>query len=71
MIFSHDIVATEPMNRHSQTLQLTGIHLSPHRQKWLSENFTHHSALLLVVFPAYLKYILKYRIKLLPCATFP
>lgn len=43
IIFSHDIVKSERINRHLYTFSPTGIHLSPYRFDWLRTIFTHHS----------------------------
>ena len=69
IIFSHDIVKSERINRHLYTFSPTGIHLSPYRFDWLRTIFTRHSELNIYL-PIFYNLIIFNRIlDLLPWAT--
>lgn len=71
IIFSHDIVKSERINRHLYTFSPTGIHLSPYRFDWLRTIFTRHSELkyLLTNIWYFDNFIFFNRILLLPWTT--
>lgn len=69
IIFSHDIVKSEHINRHLYTFSPTGIHLSLYRLDWLRTIFARHSELNIYL-PIFDIFIIFNRIHhLLPWAT--